>query len=118
MLGELQAGANEFFSEAPSREVRPHPEAHIQCILPVVEARPPAGRDPGVLAEAEVSDEFSVAVVDGVVEETRLKERRDGGRVSVVDRIGPVVAPARDGLSVGVGDRSQGKAQRRRGRRL
>jgi len=107
-----------LFSEAPSREVGPHPEAYVQCILAVVEAWPPASRDPGVLTEAEVSGKFSMAVVDGVVEVTRLKERRDGGRVSVVDRIGPVVAPARDGLSVGVGDRSQGKAQRRRGRRL
>ena len=118
MVGELQAGAHELSSETPSRKVRPHPEAHVQCILAVVEARPPAGRDPGVLAEAEVSDEFSVVVVDGVVKVARLEERRNGGRVSVIDRIRPVVAPARDGLSVGAGDRSQGKAQRRRGGRL
>ena len=96
-----------------AREVRPHPETYVRSILSLVEAALLSGLDPCVFAEAEVSDQFFVGVVDGVVGVVWFEERRDGGRASVVDGVGCVVAPARDGPCVGARDPGQGKVQRR-----
>jgi hypothetical protein len=104
----------ELFSEAPSREIRPHPEPHVESSLTLVDPGPPSGGDPCVFPEAEISHQISAFVVDRVVVQAWLHKRVDGRGISVVDRIGSLVASARDSPRVVWRDRLQGQAQRRR----
>src|SRR5215210_571402 len=112
---EPEAGVHELLSEAPSREIRPHPESYVERNLAPVDPEPLSGRDPRVFAKAEISHQISAFVVDGVVAEAWLQKRVNGGGISVVDRIGTLVAPARDGPCVARRDRLQGEAQRENG---